>query len=29
MIFKPHDYQQHAVNHVIDNEAAGLFLTRT
>jgi len=26
MQFKPHDYQRYAVNHIIDNSAAGLFL---
>lgn len=26
MIFNPHPYQQHSIQHIIDNPAAGLFL---
>lgn len=26
MIFKPHEYQKYAINHIIDNSTSGLFL---
>lgn len=26
MQFKPHEYQQYAITHIIDNPASGLFL---
>ncbi|SUY60246.1 SNF2 domain-containing protein [Clostridium sporogenes] len=29
MIFKPWNYQEYAINHILDNKASGLFLTRT
>ncbi len=28
MKFKPYEYQQYAINHILDNSAVGLFLTR-
>lgn len=26
MIFKPYPYQDYAINHIISNDASGLFL---